>query len=501
MSVRIVYRIDQLFKVELQMEYSWKKYPITNHRYSALLAVLTFSVCINACAGSSLEFTLDPDAPLVGSHAAVESLSDSAYVAYIREGLKMVTEGHPWGERLVRFLDEKGKLTSIDQVMATSADPPGNSFWLAVHPPKPNGLMYYFRENPRALMLPRIPIGQVIAGLIFAHELQHAYDAIMFPDLTERGTANYVTMELNAYRLTVLLADHYTDGQFDQILRKGIENREFKRRRKWVLIPKRSLLNRLDALFGPPSPWEVSHRYPIFAFGLTYAECTNQVERNWATYTYLRMAGLPLPEPGSEMFYLPEQRGKDLACTPGESIESPITGQAVLHLQDRYPNSEWKGIILQGTGEDEKITVHILGIDATADVNAEVQRGDIIGVSQNPRASFTGISPHIHVEVYEDKRRINPWNLINERWPEMHEAYPTSSGNYKSKGSRWLKKGFKFEEDRDYASAIECYEEALNWPWWEVASTPIYHYIARCHTNLGNYREAVIAQQLLIHLL
>jgi len=361
--------------------------------------------------------------------------------------------------------------------------------------------MYYFQEDPKALMLPRIPIGQEIAGLIVAHELQHAYDALMFPELTEKGTTNYVIMELNAYRLAMALADNYTDGTFSQELLAGLENNEYKRRNKWVLVPKRSLLNRLDAFFGPPSPWEVGHRYTLFTIGLTYADCANQVERTWATYIFLRMGGVPLPPPGREWFSLPDHMGKDFLYSPGESIESPIEGHVIAHLSDRCINSEWRGMVIEGTGPDEGKAIRILGVDPGIELNIEVQRGEVIGTAQNPRKSFRGVSPHTHIEVYEEGKRTNPWKFLDERWPDRRETYPTRDGNYRSKGSKWLKKGFRFEEDRSYAEAIDCFQEALKWPWWELASTPIYHYIARCHASLGDFEAAANTQRILVDLL
>lgn len=462
-----------------------------------VICLAAVQIVAGCAGGTDLAFEIDPDNPLASSHAAVESLSDSAYVAYLREGLRMVAEGNAWGERLLRFLDEQSRLVPLRRVESTHKDPPGKTFYLAVHPPNPRRPMFYYREEPRALMVPKIPIAQPMAGIILGHELQHAYDAIMQPQVTEKGTTNYAFMELNAYRLAIELANNHTGNAFQAELEKILEEKRYDRKGSYLLYPDRKARARLDALFGPPSPWELGHRTPIYVLGLTFAECENQVERIYATYAFHRRAGIPLPPPGAEWFARPKHAGRDLSSTPGEGIASPIDGKVAGLVEPALPGEKGHGLILEGAGEDEGRTIRILNLSSSLTAGTEVRRGEEIGRAEDPGTYLKGIRPHIHVEVYEQGRRKEAVAFVADRFPDRRETGPVYEG-YRFEGSKPLERGFSFEAKREYRNAIEQFEEAQRYPLWEASTSIIYHYIARSHAALGEYEAAAAVQRKLV---
>lgn len=467
---------------------------------SRFITVLFIPVFLSCASGSTLLFELNPSAPYVGSYSAIDELSDEEYLNHVRDAVLMVSAGNPWGMRLVEFLDERGVLIGERELKRKDEDPPGDKFWVTTYKPDPGEHVYFFTDEPKSLNLPRIPIGEVFLGIIVGHELQHAYDAIVFPELTKPGTTNYIFMEMRAYRFCIDLLNTYSNNAFQEEIQRGLEEKEYKVITGHLLRPKDSLTERLDLLFGPSSPWEIYQRTTEYVLALTYANCNNQVERMHATYTFLSVAGMRLDPPGYESYARPEHNGLDVTCEVGEEIESPVQGTVTAHLLDTRPTSDWQGIVVQGTGPDEDRTVRILGLSPTKAVGDEVNQGDVIGIAQNPRDSFKKLLPHLHVELYVEGKREKAHWVRNERWTDRSEAYP-ASGGYASRtheGVKLLRKGLKHEEEREYREAIEYFIQVIPYPWWEIQYHHIHHYIARCHAALGEYEDAIKAQKILI---
>jgi hypothetical protein len=244
-------------------------------------------------------------------------------------------------------------------------------------------------------------------------------------------------------------------------------------------------------------------RTATYVLALSYAACENQVERTYATFKVLGMAGGRLAPPGAEWYSRPKHMGEDLTCKVGEEVKSPIDGRIAALLSDGRARSEWKGVLIEGSGRDETKAVRILGIASGLDVGSEVSEGTVLGIAQNPRKSFKGIEPHVHLEYYIDGKARDPLQLVNERWKDRVKAYPMSGGYLFSdhKGAKLIAKGLKLEEERKYGEAIECFRESLDWAWFDLINTPIYHYLARNQANLKDYESAALTQEIMVGLL
>lgn len=469
-------------------------------RLSPAAVSISIWMLTSCSSGASLTFDLDTVNPLVVSHAAVEELGDQEYIDYVKEAVESVVDGHSWGEWLLQFMNERGVYIPERQMQQTKLSPTGRGFWISVYTPEPGSHLFFFIEDPMALMLPKVAMGKTFLGIIVGHELQHAYDAIMFPELMELGTFKHVVLELNAYLLAVYLADNYLDGSFSETVREGLAAREYKRKNGHVLIPKRSLADRFDMLFGPPSPWEVGLRFPLYILGLSYEDCNNQLERTYSTYEFMQWAGYHLEPPGFEWFRSKNHVGLDVTANTGEEIESPIRGRIIHYLKAVQEYSEWQGIILEGIGEDAERIVRILGLEPDVEVGSVVNRGDPIGLVQNPDKTVKNIRPHLHLELYVRGVRVDANWILDERWQNKQSVLPATFDYYylKHKGKSLLTRGFKYEEKRQYLKAIECFEEALKYGWWDISNTPIYHFIARCRAAMEDFGTAARVQQVLI---
>lgn len=99
--------------------------------------------------------------------------------------------------------------------------------------------------------------------------------------------------------------------------------------------------------------------------------------------------------------------GLDFVCRPGEAVYSPVTG-IVDRYADPYGDGRFGGILITGDG----ISVKMFYLSPTVPVGTTVRRGHQIGVAQQISKKHPGITEHIHVEVYEGGKVIDPSGLI-----------------------------------------------------------------------------------------
>jgi len=465
--------------------------------------ILFLALSLTACSGSRApEIRLHAyDAVTAYSHSIVEEMSDEEYISYAREALEMVAVGDAWGERILRFFDEQARYVDERQFRRIREDAPGGGFWLVPYVPEPGVFPYFFQKDPRALRLPRLPMNKVILGLILAHELQHAYDAQMWPALTEAGTSNYVMMEMNACRLAVALVDNYTRGRFMEVIREGIAEGAYDREYEVLLMPSKDLTRRLDELFDDPSPWEAILRYPLYIEGLNFAACHNQVERTYAMYALLLLDGRPLAPPGTEWGSRPVHQGIDLAFRRGESVPSPIEGRVQHQIHDEGLPDTWSGIVIEGTGDDAGRTVRIIGLSPVLPVDAPVAPGELLGTVQDPREVWKGIKPHLHVEYYVNGMRQDPAWITNRRWTDRTFGHSLAADYFLKTQDfeRRISEGSEAERARRYREAINHYQEARSLRIWDHSNLILLHYIARCRACLEEYEQAAETQRILVN--
>ncbi|MFO7767528.1 MAG: hypothetical protein R6W82_00995 [bacterium] len=450
-----------------------------------------------------LSLVISPSAPAqsddgptsrVLSFSEVETMGDAAYWAYIFRGFAEVVEGHAWGERLRDFLSMNASLAPIEQIESTNARSRGNAFWVTIHPPSTSGLEYYFRDDLKTIFIPKIPIDPHFAGAIFAHELQHAYDRLMSPETEVINRVNNTFVEMAAYVLSRDLLDNFTGGALRETFQQILEEKEYDLRSDIIYEPDKKGRERLERLFGPPSPWETKLRDILYITGLSYEAADNPVERSYAT-TLLKgfqwLEGAPSTE----------HAGRDVLADMGEDVLSPIQGQVLSHVVPVHLDSEWTGIVVEGTGADSNRVVRLLGLMPTVPVGAKVGEGEILGQVRKVDRSLKGVDPYLHVELYVDGEREDPDRFLRDRWPDSREAHPTYDASGNDRLRKTLQKAFKAERGRDYKKAAKLFREALPETWFEVTNTDILHYLARSVANLGDYDLAAEYQETMVGLL
>lgn len=100
--------------------------------------------------------------------------------------------------------------------------------------------------------------------------------------------------------------------------------------------------------------------------------------------------------------------GIDFVCRPGEAVYSPITGTVERYANPYATDVRFGGILISGDG----ISVKLFYLSPTVPVGTTVRRGQQIGVAQQISKKYPGITEHIHVEVYEGGKVIDPSGLI-----------------------------------------------------------------------------------------
>lgn len=104
-------------------------------------------------------------------------------------------------------------------------------------------------------------------------------------------------------------------------------------------------------------------------------------------------------------------QGVDIVVQPGQRIKSPITGK-VVRYSDPYGDGEYSGYHLS----NDKYLVKLWYLAPTLQEGQTITEGQIVGFAQNIAARYPGITPHVHMEVW-DKTKMNtvvdPTNLFN----------------------------------------------------------------------------------------
>jgi hypothetical protein len=245
---------------------------------------------------------------------------------------------------------------------------------------------------------------------------------------------------------------------------------------------------RLDALFGPPSPWELDLRDVLYVTSLSYSQCHNPVERSYATAMFKGFDWIF----GSPTY---EHIGRDLAGEVGESIPSPVTGRVVRIEGPGTLKSPRQGLVLEGTGEDSTLTYRLLGIESDLVAGAEVEAGDALGELQDAKDVAKGAKPFFHIELYEAGKQVDPWDRISRIWPGRSDAHAFRWAQGNRTLRKTLQKAFEAERDRDYEKAARLFRESLPEPWYESTNTEINHYLARSLANLGDFEGAAAVQR------
>lgn len=103
--------------------------------------------------------------------------------------------------------------------------------------------------------------------------------------------------------------------------------------------------------------------------------------------------------------------GVDIVVIPGETITSPISGKVIKHPYVYPGDLKFRGIDI----ENETYLVRMFYLSPSVAVGLSVNAGQPIGIAQDISKKYTKpMTIHIHVEVYENGKLIDPTNLIKQ---------------------------------------------------------------------------------------
>jgi len=199
------------------------------------------------------------------------------------------------------------------------------------------------------------------------------------------------------------------------------------------------------------------------------------------------------PTGGKKIDHSTFHTGIDVFSKPGEKVYSIIVGKVLRVESDE--KSSWRGLTIKGIGDDVNCTVRILGINPITDVGTKVDLQTVIGIAQDPSIEFPGIKSYLHIELYQDGKRVDPTKFIASRLKDRPMIHPAVGIDYDRKINQLVASAKNLEKETKYAEAINVYLEALKQPTWEATNTYILHYIADNYAQLGKFTEAVKTQK------
>lgn len=100
--------------------------------------------------------------------------------------------------------------------------------------------------------------------------------------------------------------------------------------------------------------------------------------------------------------------GIDFVCSPGDVVLAPISGTVERYANPYATDSRFGGILISGDG----IAVKMFYLSPKVPVGAKVRRGQQIGIAQDISIKYPGITKHIHMEVFEGGKLVDPSGMI-----------------------------------------------------------------------------------------
>ena len=88
-------------------------------------------------------------------------------------------------------------------------------------------------------------------------------------------------------------------------------------------------------------------------------------------------------------------RGRDYRCDPGQVVIAPIGGRVVRKARP-YAVGEYSGCVIR----NYKMTIKMFYIDMyPCIIGRDVCQGDHLGRAQDISKKYSGMTPHIHLEI------------------------------------------------------------------------------------------------------
>lgn len=122
-------------------------------------------------------------------------------------------------------------------------------------------------------------------------------------------------------------------------------------------------------------------------------------------------------------------QGIDIVAFSGQSIKSPIQGEVIRIGKAYQQDKRFELIEIFGQGCYEGYQIKILYIRATVTPKTVVQRGQLIGVTQDLNKKYKGITNHVHLEVRFNGQLLDPTNLFGPPDCEDQQVDATITDN------------------------------------------------------------------------
>ena len=99
-------------------------------------------------------------------------------------------------------------------------------------------------------------------------------------------------------------------------------------------------------------------------------------------------------------------RGIDIVAEPGVRVLSPINGEIVREAKPYEDDDSYGGILICGAGSWQDTEIKMFYLDGYK--LGPVLAGEPIGVAQNLSMKYAGIINHVHLEVWQGDKPVDP---------------------------------------------------------------------------------------------
>ena len=106
--------------------------------------------------------------------------------------------------------------------------------------------------------------------------------------------------------------------------------------------------------------------------------------------------------------------GVDIEVTPGQIIYAPFRTKIIREAYPYASDLSYHGVYLQSL-EDDSFKVKMFYLQKMANLKAGdiIEQGQPIALAENISAKYGNMmTPHIHVEVYQNNVQVNPENYL-----------------------------------------------------------------------------------------
>ena len=105
--------------------------------------------------------------------------------------------------------------------------------------------------------------------------------------------------------------------------------------------------------------------------------------------------------------------GVDICAWPGQEVVAWTHGLVYMRPARPYEDDDrFSGVLLQRADKSEVKLLYMAPREGLSP-GTLLQPGDIIGRAQDLRVKYIGITPHLHIELWQNGERVDPSELIS----------------------------------------------------------------------------------------